>query len=437
MPDAVKLDMSTSVPLTQPVKLDMSTSVPLGGPSDDWLKAHYANYGDTSIEQARQRYNNRGVLDKIGDFMQDHNIVDSMTQHAINAIDAGKQGQYARAANESVKSVAPIALAHIPGQLAVRPLATLAGIGTGAVGGAVTQGIAKSAGASPDQAELAGTVGGILSGAAGMNAPKALPLLGKAAGKLSDAIDPDLLGLFSPRAAAGLRWLSKAGKLANTLGGDSGGLAEVAQPHIDKVTQLSNQLADALSKANAIPPEGPTATFKDVPDLRVQPQQQAPMNLLDMRKAAFMAAQRGAQGEFPVSPLEAAPAQSPAPTKATPNAAIYDEAIPEKTAQQIYAEKFLQKSVPKPTLLEQLKQWDQIRQIHSQLEDQIGKGQDEIQQWMEEHNQHAPGGKKPVPAPIVAEAPRVPQSDADLESLLMKSVQAAKAKKAMAAKAGD
>lgn len=406
----------------------------LSGPSDEWLKAHYANYGDTSIDQARERYNKRGMLDKIGDFMQDHNVVDAMTQHALNAIDAGKQGEYAKAANESMKSVAPIALAHLPGQLAVRPLATLAGLGTGMAGGAVTQGVAKAAGATPDQAELSGTIGGIISGAAGMNAPKTLPLLGKLAGKATDAIDPDLLGLFSPRAAAGLRWLSKAGKVASNLGGDSGGLAEIVQPHADKITELSQQLAEALSKANALPPEGPTAKAIDVPDLRVQPSQQAPQNLLS--KPAATAAPQPQGGTFQVIP---------------PEGAIQESRLPNM---EIYKEPMLPpKPVKPPTLLEQLREWDQIRQIHAQLEDQIGKGQDEIQQWMEDHNQQAPGGKKPSGAAAQAKErfdaarakasgtpmptePRVPTSDADLEDLLMKSVQAAKAKKATA-KAGD
>lgn len=214
------------------------------------------------------------------------------------------------------------------------------------------------------------------------------------------------------------------------------------QSHQAAVQDLHQQLGDALAK------------FHDIADYRVQPGEKAPQNLLDAAKNVpqsgfdeatqtyirpskmgtpqgiqdmLAAAKSGESTTARVDTHKVAKTSIGKEVSATPNATIYDEPIQEKTAKQIYAEKFLQKSAPKQTLLEQLRQWDQIRQIHSQLEDQIGKGQDEIQQWMEDHNQETAGGKstaKPAEkssAPKV-DKPQVPKSDAEIETLLMKSL---------------
>jgi len=319
------------------------------------------------------------------------------------------------------------------GQALALPLAVAnpATIGYAAPGAVVQHGVQQgltNIGVDPDLAEMAGNIS-MLAGAGIENkAPqvaKSVGVIAKPFGKLP------IISKFIDTAQAIKEVPSQLKDVWSTATPEAkAALVEKMQPRHEVIANLHQQLTDALSKANALPPEGPTATFKDVPDLRVQPSQQAPKNLLDARKAAVQAAQRGNQGEFPVAATEPSPAPQQAPLKATPNASIYEEPIPEKTAQQIYAEKFLQKSQPKPTLLEQLKQWDQIRQIHAQLEDQIGKGQDEIQQWMAEHNQQSPGGKAATPkvseATIMSEGesdiPRVPKSDSEIETLLMKSL---------------
>lgn len=254
-------------------------------------------------------------------------------------------------------------------------------------------------------------------------------------------------------------------------------LAAKIQDHQESVQDLHQQLTDALAKLH------------DVPDYRVQPAEKAPQNLLDpapaqaTSKAGFndatqtysrpskMGTSQGIQdmlaaaksGESTTARVDTHKVAKTAigQETATPAAEIYNEPMQEKTAQQIYAEKFLQKTVPKQSLLDQLKQWDQIRQIHAQLEDQLGKGQSEIQQWMAEHDQNAAGSKgAPKPtggeAPQASEAtvmsegeadvPRVPISDSDQESLLMKSLKkygfqhdpkTGKMVKVNSAKAGD
>jgi hypothetical protein len=131
-------------------------------PSDDWLKNHYGRADDTSPDQAKQRYKNRGLLDKALDFIQ--KPVDYSTEHGVNAINAAQAGQYAKSANETVKAAAPIGAAMLPEAVSAAPVATAIGIGTGVVGGKVAQLGAKAVGATPDQQELAQNVGGLAAG---------------------------------------------------------------------------------------------------------------------------------------------------------------------------------------------------------------------------------------------------------------------------------
>lgn len=137
------------------------------GPSSDYLKNHgYSHYGDTDPQQAIDRYNNRGFGSKVMDKIQDL-TVEPFISHTDAAVDAAKSGQYAKATNEGVKAVTPIAMAAIPESLAARPLATLAGIGSGLIASKVGQKAATALGATPDQAELAGNITGLGGGIVG------------------------------------------------------------------------------------------------------------------------------------------------------------------------------------------------------------------------------------------------------------------------------
>lgn len=357
---------------------------------------------------------------------------------AEGAVDISR-GNVAMGAHKLIQAGSNALAPMAPLMAAGAPLTALRALGGGVVGSNVAGAAAQASGASDDQKALAEDAGNIVGG--GVAATGALraflgsptkALIGKAAGALDGVVSDDVLGIVSPRALHGLRMLRAANKIAG--GAADSELSSIATKHTEAISGLESQLNEALSKANALPPEGPTAQFKDVPDLRVQPSQQAPQNLLAKPAALPGKPQMTQGGQFQVVPPEGAVPEA----GRLPDMEIYKEPIQPP------------KPLKPPTLLEQLRQWDQIRQIHSQLEDQIGKGQDEIQQWMEDHNQESAGGKstaaktakakfdaaraKAVPA---EDQPRVPTSDEDMESLLMKSVQAAKAKKAMSAKAGD
>lgn len=134
-------------------------------PDPDWLKTHgYAHYGDTDPQQAVDRYNSRGFLDKAADVLQ--MPMDYMVGHTENAINAAKAGQYAKSANEGIKAGSMLAAPLIPQSIAAAPLATAVGIGTGVVGQKVGQVGAKALGATDDQAELAGNITGLAGGLA-------------------------------------------------------------------------------------------------------------------------------------------------------------------------------------------------------------------------------------------------------------------------------
>lgn len=328
------------------------------------------------------------------------------------------QGNISRGGHKAISGAMVTALPIMPEAIAANPLVAARAAAGGFVTGQAAEAGTKALGGSEDQQKLAGDLGNLAGGTvAGTGMIRAFlesptkALLGRVAGATDGVISDDLLGTISPRALHGLRMLRAAAKVAGA--SEDSDLSAIATKHADAIGAKEQELNAALSKANALPPEGPTAQFKDVPDLRVQPSQQPPQNLLN--KPSVAQAQPQPQGgAFPVVPPEGAIQESK-----LPDMEIYKEPIQPP------------KALKPPTLLEQLRQWDQIRQIHSQLEDQIGKGQDELQQWMDDHNQQAPGAK--IPAAVKAnlkskgvplpDEPRVPTSDADMEELLMRSVQ--------------
>lgn len=93
----------------------------------------------------------------------------------------------------------------------------------------------------------------------------------------------------------------------------------------------------------------------------------------------------------PAAPTSTAPAAPASTQPASPNMQIYKEPVmPDKPV------------VPSKTpLLDELQRWDQIRRIHSALDEQIGAAEDEMQQWVKAHNQPAPGAKPPTRGPSI------------------------------------
>jgi len=113
------------------------------------------------------------------------------------------------------------------------PLTAAGSLVGGVAGGKLAQTGATALGATPDQAALAGDVGGIVGGVAGggiaAGVKPALNAVGKTATAVGDSLDPDLVGLVSPRAAHALRLANKVGKVATKLGGEAAPEAAAAE----------------------------------------------------------------------------------------------------------------------------------------------------------------------------------------------------------------
>lgn len=299
------------------------------------------------------------------------------------------EGNVARGGHKVISGLGTAAMPLLPGAAVAAPARFAATAGAAYLAGKTAKVGAQVLGGNEEQQQFSEDIGNLAGGAFGATtkAPfslaQARAAILKTSAAATDSAAADLIGVVSPPAYHGLKLLRMAAKVIGKLGPEeSGGLADIVSKHEGPISELDSKLADALSKANALPPEGPTAKLTDVPDLRVKTSQQAPANLLDRPKVVPQAKPQ-AGGEFKVVPPEGAPTPS---GKVTPNMEIYNE--PEVAP----------KALKPPTLLEQLKQWDDIRKIHSQLEDQIGQGQEEIQQWMQEHNKQTPGGKPKNPA---------------------------------------
>jgi len=108
-----------------------------------------------------------------------------------------------------------------PFAVAAAPVTAVASVAGGAAGGSLAGKGATALGATPDQAALASDVGNLAGGvgggaatrAAGAAVRPAAQAVSKAASAIGESLDPDLVGLVSPRLAHALRMASKVGKV--------------------------------------------------------------------------------------------------------------------------------------------------------------------------------------------------------------------------------
>lgn len=141
---------------------------------------------------------------------------------AEGAVDMSR-GNYAMGLHKEVQAVGNAVAPMAPFFVAAAPVAAGRAAVGGYLGSKAGTGIAHAAGATDDQAALAGDVGGAVGGYAGVKLPAAgrpvTSLIKNTAGK----IDPDVLGIVSPRAAHVVR-------LANRVGN---AVSKVSAPGVD------------------------------------------------------------------------------------------------------------------------------------------------------------------------------------------------------------
>ncbi len=142
-------------------------------------------------------------------------------------------GKIARGGHEvisgTMNALTPAAPLVIPGA----PLAAARGIIGGAAGGYIAREGAEALGANPDQADLAGDIGGVGGGIAGAELPTLARgparVAGRVLGRIGSAADPDLVGIASPRTANALRFSQKLGRVANKIAGAEAPAAEAPE----------------------------------------------------------------------------------------------------------------------------------------------------------------------------------------------------------------
>lgn len=127
------------------------------------------------------------------------------------------QGNVARGIHRGIKGVGIAASPLLIPAAVTAPGATALALGGGYLGSKVAGGTAQALGATPDQQDLAGDIGGIVGGGVGVKAPEiATSIARKVLPRVATAVDPDITGLISPRLAHLQRVSGKLSKIAAT-----------------------------------------------------------------------------------------------------------------------------------------------------------------------------------------------------------------------------
>jgi hypothetical protein len=362
-------------------------------------------------------------------------------------------------------TLAPLA----PESIASNPIMAARGLIGGFGGGQLAGGITQLSGGNPDQVKFAGDIGNLAGGfAAATGLPRALLQT-----PLKEAIlkNPDLMHTVLEPRKAFIKWLGS--QIEDRLGvmGGSPAAAEAA-PASAPPPAFNNQPAGGSPMFNNRTPgtlgfrgnENAPTIGAGQPQINVYPDPNARPSIVTRpaNPSTFVPTPQNIptvnppkSTAFPMFP-ETAPLDRQLPAAPNPQPPAYlamKAQGPRGTNLEMpvispNAEPpALKASVPATPktrgqqMLDDLRQWDMIRKLHDEMDRQIGMGQDEAQAWMDAHNQQAPGAKK-IPAAVQAAAekaqapipqglePQVPQNDGDIESLLLKSLQMVKAKRA-------
>lgn len=352
------------------------------------------------------------------------------------AVDMSR-GNVAMGAHKIVQAGSNALAPMAPYAIAGAPVMAARGIIGGMAGGKVAETGAKLTGATDDQANLASDAGNILAGfSAASGLPRALLQT-----PMKELIlkNPDLIHtILEPRKAA-IKWLGS--QIEDRLGVMGGAPAAAEAPAFNQSAggspMFNNQpQINVRPDPNARPsfvtrPASPSTvvpTPRNIPI--VAPPKSTAVPLLDPNRAPLDrqlpaasqppipdyftqmkmgAGPRGTKLEMPVISPNAEPPMLKPSAAATPKT---------KAAQ----------------MMDDLRQWDMIRKLHDEMDNQIGMGQDEAQAWMEAHNQKAAGAKvsadaAKAQAPIPQESqPEVPTKPGDIERLLLKTLSDLKAK---------
>jgi len=317
------------------------------------------------------------------------------------------RGDIAKGGHKAISGAMVTALPIMPEVIAANPLMAARAMAGGYVGGKAAQAGTAMAGGNEEQQQFAGDLGNLAGGfSAASGLPRALfesaakSAMNKVATSVSGSLDPDVVGLISPRLAHLMRMAGK--------------VAEVTKPPVEATAS-----GPVSGEATEIPSSPYRLSGKQIQDATTV----TPRRILGPER------QLPASADAAPTPKPSAPAQ---PDYKLPNATYLRPEMRSLSQQP--------PEVPvKPDLLKGIREHEFLLKVQDELNRQGGdeQAQKEIDDWIEQHNRQTPGGKaKPkaisTKAPAQSEAtvmsegesdvPRVPQSNAEMETLLMKSL---------------
>lgn len=187
----------------------------------------------------------------------------------LTGLNKGHEGNYAGAAHGIASGVGQVLTpAALPAIAAAGIPAALGTLATGAIGQGALRGAAGMVTDNPDYIDVAGDVGGLVGGLAGPRvgnaaaavAKPALRIVGKGVGGAVGALDPDLVGMVSPRAGNVLRKAqgiqsaleARAAKAGVPTGTAAANAAEIAA---DLTSGRPIKAADFVAKLQQLSPE--------------------------------------------------------------------------------------------------------------------------------------------------------------------------------------
>jgi len=439
-------------PVSKPLDFSDLGGRPVSTPSVDKPKMSLWEQGRQSYEAQKNLPVNQRTQSNLGSSFEGHpeNIgeygVATGGRAAEGAVDISR-GNYAMGANKLLQAggnaIAPMA----PLMAASAPVMAARAVAGGYVGQKVAGAGAQIAGATPDQQALSENLGNLVGGfTAASGLPRALlqtPIKNLIA-KNPEMLET-MLKVLEPRKTAIKILHEQLGKALDVQGASTAAAAEtgIADP------------AEVLKAGGAAPQAG----FNDTTQTYVRPNKMGtPQGIQDMLAAAKAGepvsnrvdahkVSKTAIGQAINEPAYLSQ-EPPAPAPKNPKLEM-----PVVNPDKQPAVNPNRPTSPDPDALakanrtiKELRDWQRIRDIHDQIEKQLGAGQEELNGWIKGHNQQAagsepslkpteytPGAAKgkpqtsgPSEATLMSEGeadvPRVPQSDSDIETLLMKSL---------------
>lgn len=322
------------------------------------------------------------------------------------------RGDIARGGSKIIRGGMVTALPLAPEAIATNPIMAARAVAGGYVGSKFGESVAEVSGANPEQKQFAGDIGNLAGGfAAASGLPRALfetaakNAMNEVATSVSGSLDPDVVGLISPRLAHLMRIAKNVAEVAKSpVEGTAAGPVPSGEIAPSPYRLSGNQIVNPttvtprriLGADRMLTEGGPEI----VPPEEVSP---APYRLAGKQIVdATTVTPRRVLG--PERQLNAAPQAAQVTAKPS---GISQPTVPNATYLRPDVKSLSQQppAAPKPNLLSGIREHEFLLKVQDELNRQGGdeQAQAEIDKWIEAHNQQAPGAKNPAKASFEAQ----------------------------------